>query len=595
MDRETNRTLLLVEDEAIIAKYEAMMLQRYGYRVITAFRGAEAVQIAVANPDIELILMDINLSGGMDGPEAAEAILKQRDLPVVFLSGHTEDEVVERTEGIASYGYVLKSLPETVIITSIKMAFRLYEARKQEKEKEARLREQDALYRGILRTTLDGFWIANLQGDLLEINETYCQMSGYTREELLAMKISDLDVIEDPEQVAEHICKIVKNRQDRFETRHRRKDGSSYPVEASIQYRPEMGERTIGFFRDITTRQQAEETLRASQERYRHISNITSDITYSCNWLTDGGYSIDWISGAVEKITGYTNNEMVALGCWGKVVIDEDFHLFEKNVLDLLPGEQGQCELRIRSKDGEIRWLISKAECTGDGVGLSAHRLFGGLVDISARKTVDAELAQTYQEKRHLLTELQHRAKNSFAMITSMIGLMINSAQDEAAKKALSELDPRVRAMAELYDLLYTTNSNHDVKLDDYAARISESIVGIEPVNLVQSYEEITVSSSVAAPVGLILTELLTNAVKYAFPEHKGGSISVEVARSAVGARVRVVDDGVGLPVDFNRQNRSSLGLLLIEILNNQIHGQFTIENGAERGTVCVVEFPLES
>jgi CheY-like chemotaxis protein len=133
MGAEKPKTILLVEDEAIIALTEKMTLEKYGYRVITARTGEEAVATVEKTPAIDLILMDINLGTGIDGTEAAAIILRQRDIPVVFLSSHTEPEVVAKTEKITSYGYVVKDSSGTVLDASIKMAFKLFEAKIKEK------------------------------------------------------------------------------------------------------------------------------------------------------------------------------------------------------------------------------------------------------------------------------------------------------------------------------------------------------------------------------------------------------------------------------------------------------------------------------
>ncbi|MGO8693487.1 MAG: PAS domain S-box protein [Rectinemataceae bacterium] len=122
------KTILLVEDEAIIALSEKTKLGKYGYDVIISNTGEEAVRTCRENSDVDLILMDIDLGKGMGGAEAAEAILKERDIPVVFLSSHTEPEIVEKTEKTTSYGYVVKSSSMTVLDASIKMAFRLFTA-----------------------------------------------------------------------------------------------------------------------------------------------------------------------------------------------------------------------------------------------------------------------------------------------------------------------------------------------------------------------------------------------------------------------------------------------------------------------------------
>jgi PAS domain S-box-containing protein len=130
MAQSNAHTILIVEDEALIAMSEKMLLEKYGYRVITASSGKSAVEKAESMQEIDLVLMDIDLGQGMRGTEAASIILSRRDIPVVFLSSHTEREIVEQTEGITSYGYVVKNSGETVLIASIRMAFRLFETRR---------------------------------------------------------------------------------------------------------------------------------------------------------------------------------------------------------------------------------------------------------------------------------------------------------------------------------------------------------------------------------------------------------------------------------------------------------------------------------
>jgi PAS domain S-box-containing protein len=128
--------ILLVEDEAVIAVAQKRALEKRGYSVAIAGSGAAAIAACAAG-GIDLVLMDINLRDGIDGTEAAKIILERQDLPLVFLSSHTEVEVVEKTERITPYGYVVKNSGDAVLDASIKMAFKLHEAdRKLEAEKE---------------------------------------------------------------------------------------------------------------------------------------------------------------------------------------------------------------------------------------------------------------------------------------------------------------------------------------------------------------------------------------------------------------------------------------------------------------------------
>lgn len=122
----SNTRILLVEDEAIVALDEARVLKAHGFDVVRAPSGEVAIEQAVNDSSIDLILMDIDLGTAMDGTEAAAAILAVREVPIIFLTNHSEREIVEKVKGITRYGYVLKSSGEFVLIEAITMGLELF-------------------------------------------------------------------------------------------------------------------------------------------------------------------------------------------------------------------------------------------------------------------------------------------------------------------------------------------------------------------------------------------------------------------------------------------------------------------------------------
>lgn len=128
MKKDKNITILLVEDEAISVIAGRNILEKNGYSVITASTGEEAVEIVSGNDVIDIVLMDIDLGDGIDGIKAAELILAKRDLPILFLSSHTEPDILNETGVVISYGYVVKKTGEAVLLASIETAIRLFEA-----------------------------------------------------------------------------------------------------------------------------------------------------------------------------------------------------------------------------------------------------------------------------------------------------------------------------------------------------------------------------------------------------------------------------------------------------------------------------------
>lgn len=146
-----DKSILLVEDDAIIALRQRKLLEENGYQVETVHSGRKALTAALdPHRSIDLILMDIDLGPGMEGTEVAERVLAERDLPVVFLTSHAEEEMVSKVKGITRYGYVLKRSGDFVLLESIAMALELFETR------QALERSRD-LYRSV----------ANLTGDII--------------------------------------------------------------------------------------------------------------------------------------------------------------------------------------------------------------------------------------------------------------------------------------------------------------------------------------------------------------------------------------------------------------------------------------------
>gem|GEM_PF-5995315 len=144
------KTILLVEDEAIIALALEKDLQRFGFKVCVAYTGEKAVEYALSEPRINLVLTDLDLGAGIDGTEAAKRILSHRELPIVFHTNHTEQDYVKRVKEITNYGYIVKSSGEFVLRESINIALELFEAnqrtRLRERALEQRVRDVDCLY-----------------------------------------------------------------------------------------------------------------------------------------------------------------------------------------------------------------------------------------------------------------------------------------------------------------------------------------------------------------------------------------------------------------------------------------------------------------
>jgi two-component sensor histidine kinase len=194
--------------------------------------------------------------------------------------------------------------------------------------------------------------------------------------------------------------------------------------------------------------------------------------------------------------------------------------------------------------------------------------------DIEERKRTEALLSKALAENRALLRELQHRAKNNFMMIGSLIGLMAESQASREAQEALRELEVRVGSISELYSSLYSSGSFAEVDLEAYCSRILTAMSSLGgPIEMTSELEAVVAPVSVAGPVGLIIAELLTNALKHAFAGRDRGRIDLSLRREGDGARVEVSDDGIGLPADWRSPARPGTGIRILESLAEQIGG----------------------
>ena len=262
------KTLLLVEDEVVIAISTAAMLKGIGYQVVVAESGEDAVRKAGFGPGCDLILMDIDLGSGIDGPEAAKRILALKAIPIIFLSSHIGKKVVDKVSGITHYGYVVKNSGDFILRSSIEMAFELFGAQE-------RMRESEERYRRITSAVMDYFFTVSVEDGVVArtVHGAACVgVTGYSAEEFEAFPYLWYTMIhpEDRDTVARQASQILTE-SDPPTIVHRiiRKDGElRWIANTPVLHRDGAGRLVSydGLIRDITERKEAEEGLRRSLE-----------------------------------------------------------------------------------------------------------------------------------------------------------------------------------------------------------------------------------------------------------------------------------------------------------------------------------------
>jgi PAS domain S-box-containing protein len=183
---------------------------------------------------------------------------------------------------------------------------------------EAEVRVRKTLLRNVIETSKDGFWVTDLTGRILEVNQAYCQLSGYGETELLGMNIRDLEADESTQETAEHIDFLRREGSDLFETRHRRRDGRIVPVEISVTYTDELGGRLVVFCRDISERKAGEmelgrlvagrtAELQAAERHIRLVLESSADGLYGI----DAGCRFSFVNPAACRLLGYSQQQLI--------------------------------------------------------------------------------------------------------------------------------------------------------------------------------------------------------------------------------------------------------------------------------------------
>ena len=256
------------------------------------------------------------------------------------------------------------------------------------KQAEEELRKNEELNRSIIHTATDGFWRFDTHGLLLEVNEAYCRMSGYSQEELLTMHVADLEAVETPEEVAAHMCHIITKGHDRFESRHRRKDGNLFDVAISINNLPLHGSQFVLFVQDITKRKQMDLALRESNAYLENLINYANAPII----VWDTQFRITRFNHAFEALTGRIEQEVTGQSLallFPPELAEYSMALTTKT----LSGERWETvEIKIQHRDGSVRTVLwnSATLFTEDGQTPIATIAQGQ--DITERKQAEQKL-----------------------------------------------------------------------------------------------------------------------------------------------------------------------------------------------------------
>jgi PAS domain S-box-containing protein len=332
--------------------------------------------------------------------------------------------------------------------------------------------------------------------------------------------------------------------------------------------------------------------LKASELKFHTVADFTYDLE---TWRAPDGKYV-YVSPSCERITGYSAAEFMAgTGLSLEIVLPQDRVIIEKHYALEGPADQGEdrhIDFRFITKDGRVRWMSHYCTQVVDGAGNPIGRRASNR-DITDRKQTEETIQALLRDKDLLLHEVHHRIKNNMNSVASLLSLQRCKLQDQGAIDALETAQNRLRSMGLLYDRLYRSNHLQAMAVGNYLGPLVKEIVEAIPchasISIVDDIGDFELPAQVLQPLGIVVNEIVTNSLKYAFEGRDTGVIQVEACKAGNRVCITLGDDGVGLPSSINFENSSGLGLVLIKALVEQMDA--TVRMETTEGTKFIVDF----
>lgn len=586
------RTILLVEDDAITALSEKLMLERYGYNVATAISGAKAIDTAVNN-DIDLVLMDIDLGGVIDGHKAAREILARKNIPILFLTAHVEKEVVEKVREVTRYGYALKTTGEYVLMSSIEMVFDLFEAHE-------KTRESEENHRLLVEEINDIIFSLDEKGVYSYISPRIKEYADYDPEDFAGRGFLDFVYPEDFEYSRRQFLSLKEGIASSGEVRIKKKNGGL--VWFRVSGRPIIRNGKFsgirGVFVDVTDRKITDEQinvlLKEKGELLREI-NCLYGLSKLMEETPDSLTEILHLA-ADMLITSCANPEYSV-----SKIVYKDIPCFSTDYLE--PVISLEHDIIINGlKKGYILLGYSKAE-TDEGTISFSERDVVFLANAAERISKIIELTKARESLKKLEREviniseterrnIGHELHDGLGQILTGVSFMIKSLKNqilsdpESALKKTIEIGELVndasRLCRQITKGMPLVNIKHNtllMALDQLAISTRE----VFDINCeVDASDDFFIKDDfVSLQLYRIVLEAVNNAVK-----HSGGDFIHISLKGESNIYLAIQDNGKGY--NFSKQN-PGMGLNIMKYRADLINGKFTAGNHEDGGFVVSV------
>jgi len=617
----TPLNVLLAEDSVNDAELTLAELRRAGFDPKWKRVDQEAAFLAAIKEMPDIILSDYSMPN-FTGLRAAELLRASGlNIPFILISGTVGEDVAVQAMRYGATDYLLKDRIAR-LGNAVQRALEQQRLRAERQQAQKSL----ALFRVLIDRSTDGIEVIDPEtGRFLDINETTCQRLGYTREEMLAMTVMDVDTMAvNILNWGQHVEEIRQAGSKTLEGRHRRKNGSIFPVEMNVRCVRLDRDYLIAAVRDITERRRAEQALRDSEEQFRQLAENITEVF----WITEPGTrGIIYVSPAYATIWDRSCASLYQSPLsWNKSIHPDDRQRVEKAFSALLETREYNETYRILRPDGSIRWIQDRAFPVRNAGG-QIYRIVGTAQDITENRLLEEQYRQSQKMEAigSLASGIAHDFNNILAIIMMQISLLRDERDPALLPEHADEIERAAQRAANLTRqlLLFSRRQvaqTRDVNLNDLANNLSKMLHRTLGENIRLQLNYAPVAPIVHADPGMLEQVLLNLTVNARDAMPDGGRLIIAVsilefdalsalqsqhARPGTFACVSVTDTGTGIPPEIKERifepffttkevgKGTGLGLATVFGIVQQHHGWVDVHSDVGLGTIFRLYLPL--
>ncbi|NJD76766.1 MAG: PAS domain S-box protein [Candidatus Methanoperedens sp.] len=469
------------------------------------------------------------------------------------------------------------------------------------KRAEEALRENEMRYRTLFNRAGDYVMVLEMgqDGTLLiqDMNEAALKAHGYSREEIQGRPLSIIDPESSPEKNKERGSRLGHEGSLLLNVHHRRKDGSMFDVEASTQMVRIGGKRLIiSVERDITERKRAVGELKRSKE---FSETILNSMNHEISIIDIRDFRIIDVNQVVLDRLKIEKKDLIGKKCFEIIHKQGIPCTFPDNICPVAEttrtGKFSMAEHIHYNRDGTKEYVEVSTSPIKNENG-EVIQVVHIAKDITERKRAEEKIMASLKEKEILLREIHHRVKNNMQIISSLLRLQSENVKNEEYLEIFKDSYNRIRTMSLVHEKLYQSRDFTNINFKDYIHDLVGSIyqshfIDKNVIKLNMNIETVSLGIDIAIPCGLIINELVTNSLKYAFPQGRNGEIGIILFRIGENRFELVVsDNGISIPQNIDFRKTETLGLRLVSMLaEDQLLGEISLDRS--KGTEFKIRF----